>query len=59
MSRWQRILAAPAKAGRAIGGGIKALGRGLRAGGVAIVSPFDLQDCMLFGWLRVDRIRAL
>jgi hypothetical protein len=38
MTRWQRILAAPAVAGRAIGRGIAFL-----------MSPFDLRDAMLFG----------
>ncbi|MCW2195046.1 hypothetical protein AB7M45_007819 [Bradyrhizobium elkanii] len=42
MSRWQRIVTAPARAARAVG-------RGLLAAGAAIVAPFDLRDAMLFG----------
>lgn len=48
MSRWQRIIAAPATAGRAIGRGIRTIGRGIGAAVVAVVSAFDLRDAMLF-----------
>lgn len=48
MSRWQRIIAAPANAGRAIRRGIRAIGRGIGAAVVTVVSAFDLRDAMLF-----------
>lgn len=48
MSRWQRILAAPANAGRAVGRGILAVGRGTGVAVDTVISAFDLRDAMLF-----------
>lgn len=45
MSRWQRIRAMPARAGRSIVKGFKAAGSGV----VAVASIFDFADVMLFG----------
>lgn len=41
MSRWQRIVTAPARAARAVG-------CGLRAAVAKIAAAFDLRDAMLF-----------
>lgn len=49
MSRWQRIRAVPANAGRIIGRGLGSFGRGVVSAVRAIIAPFDFRDLLLFG----------